>query len=323
MNNIKFSIIVPVYNVENYLRECLDSILNQTYKNFEIILVDDGSKDGSSQICDEYEDKDSRIKVIHKENGGLSDARNHGIEAATGDYLVFVDSDDWIELNSLENISIALNDSPEIIITTFIEYFENNHEKRINDKGLSDYLAERKMSKDDVVNWICWESKNTWPAQKYVVSRDYINRFNLRFLKGRLHEDMDWTSRCFYYGSRFAFMTEPWYYHRLNRESSITSSISIKHFIDMIEMANIHYECPVNVDQEIHNQLFRRFMCSTYAWLRYSRSCSIEQVDTIIECLENNKKIMKCAPKLWNKVFVLAYKVLGGKVAFKLLEIIR
>ena len=97
MNNSLISIIVPVYKVEPYLRKCVESIINQTYTNLEIILVDDGSPDNCGTICDEYALKDSRIKVIHKENGGLSDARNAGLDIATGDYIGFVDSDDWIE----------------------------------------------------------------------------------------------------------------------------------------------------------------------------------------------------------------------------------
>ena len=91
------SVIVPVYNVETYLPRCVDSILQQSYENMEVILVDDGSQDGSGKICDEYAARDSRVKVIHKENGGLSSARNAGLDTAAGEYLTFVDSDDWIE----------------------------------------------------------------------------------------------------------------------------------------------------------------------------------------------------------------------------------
>lgn len=96
------TIIVPVYKVEKYLRRCLDSLVNQTYKNLEIILVDDGSPDNSGAICDEYVQKDSRISVIHKENGGLSSARNAGLEICNGVYVLFVDSDDWVENNYVE-----------------------------------------------------------------------------------------------------------------------------------------------------------------------------------------------------------------------------
>ncbi|HFI0794571.1 TPA: glycosyltransferase family 2 protein [Streptococcus suis] len=102
------SVIVPVYNVEKYLVQCIDSIINQTYQNLEIILVNDGSTDNSGKICDEYAKKDSRIKVIHKENGGLSDARNKGLDFMTGEYVTLVDSDDYLEHNCIENLYIYM-----------------------------------------------------------------------------------------------------------------------------------------------------------------------------------------------------------------------
>ena len=102
MNKEVISIVVPIYKVEKYIKKCIDSIIEQTYKNLEIILVDDGSPDGCAKICDEYAKKDKRIKAIHKENGGLSDARNVGIDISTGKYICFVDSDDYIENNYIE-----------------------------------------------------------------------------------------------------------------------------------------------------------------------------------------------------------------------------
>ena len=100
--NPLISVIVPIYNVEKYLARCVDSIVNQTYKNLEIILVDDGSPDRCPQMCDDYAEKDSRIKVVHKKNGGLSDARNAGMAVATGEYISFIDSDDWIDLETYD-----------------------------------------------------------------------------------------------------------------------------------------------------------------------------------------------------------------------------
>ena len=112
LNEPLVSVIVPVYNVERYLRHCVNSILIQTYQNLEVILVDDGSPDNCPKICDEYAKADARVKVIHKKNGGLSDARNIGMQAASGDYLMFVDSDDWLEKNAIEclyHLLIAYN----------------------------------------------------------------------------------------------------------------------------------------------------------------------------------------------------------------------
>ena len=116
MQNSLISIIVPVYKVEKYLKKCLDSIINQTYKNLEIIIVDDGSPDGCPNICDEYSKKDDRIKVIHQKNMGLSIARNNGIKLATGEYIGFVDSDDYIRYTMYEDMyKAAVNNSAPLV----------------------------------------------------------------------------------------------------------------------------------------------------------------------------------------------------------------
>lgn len=120
MEKIKISVIVPIYNVEQYLSQCLDSIINQTYTNLEIILINDGSTDNSEKICNQYKLLDPRIIVIHKTNGGLSDARNTGIKIATGDYISFVDADDFIDKNMYKLIQLMLISSG--IITIIINH---------------------------------------------------------------------------------------------------------------------------------------------------------------------------------------------------------
>lgn len=114
------SIIIPIYNVEKYLKQCIDSVRNQTYQNLEIILVDDGASDDSGAICDEYASTDRRIKVIHKINAGQAEARNTGLEVATGDYITFVDSDDWLDLNLYESIMTAIPFQIAIFGCTFV-----------------------------------------------------------------------------------------------------------------------------------------------------------------------------------------------------------
>ena len=112
----KVSIIVPIYNVEKYIHKCIDSILSQTFTDFELILVDDGSPDKCGEICEQYALKDNRIKVVHKENGGLSDARNAGIDVASGKYIYFIDSDDWISPNSIISLlNFAEDNQCEIV----------------------------------------------------------------------------------------------------------------------------------------------------------------------------------------------------------------
>ena len=138
MNQPLISVIVPVYKVEKYLPRCIESVLKQTYKNFELILVDDGSPDNSGKICDEYALRDNRIKVIHKENGGVSSARNTGIDAANGEYINFIDSDDWVPENSLEILlnTIIENDA-ELSICGFefrgIKVVSKKYEKKFID----------------------------------------------------------------------------------------------------------------------------------------------------------------------------------------------
>ena len=127
---IKYSIIIPVYNVEQYLSKCIESVLNQTYSNYEIILIDDGSKDDSGNICDALAKNNDFIKVIHKKNGGLSDARNVGLENSVGDYVIFLDSDDfWVDCNFLENISKLENNTDLIIFNSFKYYEQDNQRK--------------------------------------------------------------------------------------------------------------------------------------------------------------------------------------------------
>ena len=113
--NDLISVIVPIYKVEKYLDECISSIVNQTYRNMQIILVDDGSPDRCGEICDEWAKRDSRIMVIHKSNGGLSDARNAGIDVAIGEFIVFIDSDDWVESTMLEVMHNLLQKSRQIL----------------------------------------------------------------------------------------------------------------------------------------------------------------------------------------------------------------
>ena len=137
------SVIVPVYNVEKYLNRCVDSIINQTYKNLEIILVDDGSPDNCGKICDEYAKKDKRIKVIHKENGGQSDARNKGIEIAKGKYVGFVDSDDWIDKNMYEILYKNITKyNCDLSTCNFIRTYQKNSREGNNEENIFEIYTQ-------------------------------------------------------------------------------------------------------------------------------------------------------------------------------------
>lgn len=140
------SIIIPIYNVEKYIKQCVDSIINQTYKNIEIILVDDGSPDNCPEICDEYAKSDNRIKVIHKKNGGQSDARNAGLEKVTGDYVMFVDGDDWIDKDTCEKCIISAKNDADLVM---FSYRKENGQKSYNKFIFSEDII---FNKDDFHN---------------------------------------------------------------------------------------------------------------------------------------------------------------------------
>lgn len=141
MDNELISVVVPIYNVEKYLRQCLDSIQNQTYQNFECLLINDGSPDNSADICREYVEKDSRFKYFEKENGGLSDARNYGIRQSKGSYLTFVDSDDWLENDALQQLYDALKkENADISIGRYNCYDESRCQYLFYDSNPDDSL---------------------------------------------------------------------------------------------------------------------------------------------------------------------------------------
>ena len=136
------SIIIPVYNVEKYLPQCLDSVLSQTYTNYEVILVDDGSPDGSGAICDAYAQKDSRFRVIHQKNAGVSAARNNGIEQAAGEWVTFIDSDDWVEPNYLSNFRLDESDGIDLIIQG-LEYYDHRDGHFFNPWSFKDCVLKK------------------------------------------------------------------------------------------------------------------------------------------------------------------------------------
>ncbi|MBM6691186.1 glycosyltransferase [Fusobacterium mortiferum] len=212
---IKISVVIPMYNVETYVRKCIESVLNQTYKNLEVIVVNDGSKDNSLKIVKEYI-FDKRLKIIDKENMGVSSARNRGIEEASGDYITFVDSDDYLDKNIYKNIVKKLKDE-DIVIFNF-EYFNNNGQKR---KGI--HLAEEYsyINKGEKflkkISNVCWNK-----LYKY----EYIK--NKRFISGIIFEDIFWSIDTLLFCENVKFINEIGYYYREERKGSIATSNKIK-----------------------------------------------------------------------------------------------
>ena len=224
------SIIVPVYQVENYIRQCIDSILVQTFTDFELILVDDGSKDKSGQICDEYAVLDQRVKVIHKENGGLSDARNCGMDQAVGNYFMFVDSDDYIAPTMLEYLYKALmNKEADIAVCNFLYFFEEDRKRDFSTNIQSEVLsgAEIFYSRKNERVYGIWTV-----AWNKLYKRETLG--NVRFRFGKYHEDEFWANDIYQMDIKVVTIPECLYYYR-QRDNSIMGRKNIKRDFDILE----------------------------------------------------------------------------------------
>lgn len=212
---IKISIIVPVYNTEKYLHKCVDSILAQTFPDFEILLVNDGSTDSSRQICESYANKDSRIKVFNKENEGVSSARNVGIENAKGEWITFVDSDDWINERTLEvAIKQAMCNDADICCYDF----------RVIDKDKEVCVHTPVMCEDkqeNIKNWLRFELTSLWCM---VAKKELYEVYHLRCPVWNYCEDFHLTTRLFYYAKKITQVNYCGYnYNRLNLNSILNS----------------------------------------------------------------------------------------------------
>lgn len=229
------SIIVPIYNTEKYLEECLDSLINQTLKDIEIILVNDGSKDKSGDICKKYKLLDKRIKLIEQNNYGQSIARNKGLELATGEYVLFVDSDDYISHKACE-----------VLFKTAKKYnLDIVHGDLINDLELLKKNSNfRKIkSENKVINGIDYikESLNSNSYDIVLVlnltKKEYLVKNNIFFQKGLFFEDQEHTMKLFSKKeSRVMKIKFPYYYYRMDREESTTNEYSLKKGLDCIEI---------------------------------------------------------------------------------------
>lgn len=217
--NKKVSVIIPVYNVEKYLEECIESVLKQTYKNLEIILVDDGSKDNSGNICDEYAKKDERIKVIHKTNGGLSDARNAGIDIAKGEYITFLDSDDFIEEDMYEFLVKNIEKANADISVCQVYYVYKDSKQTTHTPDV--YLE---MNSCDAIKYVNMLGYYTVAAYDKLYKREIFE--GIRYPVGKVNEDWYVICEVFDKANKIVYSSEPKYNYR-KRKGSITDDKKI------------------------------------------------------------------------------------------------
>lgn len=222
------SVIVPIYNVEQYLCRCVECLTAQTYKNLEIILVDDGSPDNCPQLCDAYAKKDSRIKVIHKKNGGLSDARNAGMTIATGEYISFIDSDDYVSNDFIETLyNTLLSENSDIVECSVVKFYEDGHfDEYKDDLNITSYNTEESLSKLIAEN----------PFKQHVWNKLYKADLvsGVPYAVGKLNEDEFWTYQIFGQAKKVTRVNKTMYYY-FQRQSSIMGNTYNLRRLDALE----------------------------------------------------------------------------------------
>lgn len=230
MKNPKVTVIVPVYNVENYLYDCITSILGQTYQNLEIILINDGSTDNSPEIINSFAKTDKRIKIIHQKNSGLSNARNTGLNNATGKYITFVDSDDYIDQRMIEHMTNAINDTQaSIVCCSFKEVYPSG--KTI---GFSHGYQAKTFNTPNALRAMLQEQGFMISTTMKLFPKEYFK--NIEFPEGKLHEDVGTTYKLFLQASKIAYIPNEDYYY-VHHEDSIIGKFN-NHKFDLIELTD-------------------------------------------------------------------------------------
>lgn len=250
----KVSIIVPIYNVEKYLEKCLETLVNQTLQEIQIILVNDGTKDNSGEIAKKYQQKyPEKIIYLEKENGGLSDARNYGIPHATGEYIAFLDSDDYVELSLYEEMyNVAKTENSDMVECDFIWEYPN---KSKQDKGV---LYEGKKERLEKVRVVAWNK---------LIKREILEKAQITFPKGYRYEDVEFTYKLIPYLEKVSFLKKP-YIHYVQREGSIANSQNerTKEIFEVLEHV-IEYYKEKGIYEEYKTQLeyiyTRYLLCSS------------------------------------------------------------
>lgn len=318
MENL-FSIILPIYNVEEYLPLCVDSILEQNYKDFELILVDDGSPDRCPSICDSYALSDTRIKVFHKKNGGLSDARNAGIKMANGEYVLFVDADDLIEKNSLSEVEkvIEYNNRPDVVFLEAKKFYPDGTTEPMGDGY--DIKRINGKSHAEVLKFIETMPKFPGSACTKAIKRTLFND-DLTFQMGLISEDNEWSIRLFGKAKKYAYCEVPYYLYRQQREGSISHKTSEQAINSLITIIDKHSY--INPNSEYKE--FCNTVCSYILLVLIYNLGEAEFIDA--------KTYTKVSSLVWvfkysksrkTKITSLAVRMFGIKLTAKLLKIYR
>lgn len=310
----KISIIVPVYNVEKYLDRCINSILKQDFKEFELLLIDDGSTDNSGKKCDEYKLKDNRVRVIHKVNGGLSDARNLGLDLAEGDYVGFVDSDDWIDEKMYSILyQLAIEYNADISTCGIKEWKDNNNNDNDNDNNNKKIFTIKELSGPEAIYSLYHNELSGYSACNKLYKKFLFD--NIRFPKGRIFEDASIIYKLYHLSNKIVYKDYKLYNYIKRNESITTKKVSNKRldivlmFDELIPFIKNNYSYMVSYIESMYFNSLRNIIVdiineNTF----FEKQEIIENVSNIVR--ENLKVIIK------NKNIEIKHKILGVIIGY-------
>lgn len=288
----RISVIVPVYKVENYLSQCVESIRNQTFNDIEIVLVDDGSPDNCGVLCDEFAENDKRIKVVHKENGGLSSARNAGLKVASGEYIGFVDSDDYIAPDMFEKLYKACMANGVFLSACNYLYVFGENVQMEEESGKTCVLSSedffRKiLTEDGRIEMVAWNK---------LYHRSVFEKMDEPFPEGKLFEDLGSMFKFVFSVKKVAYIDTGLYFYRRLRPGAITSTQYSNREIDRIEMGNNMTEYVKRVVPGIYEEALVFKFVNSYLTCVNSMAASRKFDEKIYEYIRNdlkkNKKII-------------------------------
>ena len=321
---MKFSVIVPVYKVEGYLEQCVGSVLQQTYTDFELILVDDGSPDRCPEMCDNFSQKDNRIKVIHKKNGGLSSARNAGLDIATGDYVVFLDSDDfWNDQEALSKLNSSIASlNPDVAVfgcTDIIIFGCTDWDIHTNKKVVSrsSYNQEIMQSNDKnmILHYLLSEKKLPGGSTVFMTRRKIIERNSIAFKEGINAEDYDWVLEVFLNADSFAAIDNPFYTYRKGRLDSITTVPNIKIINGIIYTVEKWSEKANAIDNDVVKRDVLNYLAHIYSTgvVMLARLNGKDR-KIAIEKLKTHRNILKTAYWKTTKAVTFSLAIFGYRI---------
>lgn len=313
------SIIIPAYNAENFMEECVESVLSQAFQDYEILLVNDGSTDGTPLLCDSYAKKYDFIHAIHKANGGSASARNEGIRAASGDYVLFIDSDDYIGAGSLEKIMDKLNSSgPDGVDVMFLEMFrvfDGSRTVPLNDGYIEEKIVGK--SKAEVMEHLAGLPKYPGSACTKLIRRSLIVENDLFFINKFFAEDTDWTLRLFCAAQTFSYCDVPYYFYRQFKGSK-------SHRITLNKA-----ECPLQIIDDWASRTMKRpfqkeinaFLAYIYMVTLYDYAClSVADRKYLYLDMKKNVWILSWARCRKARITAVMVKILGIRLTAFLLK---